>query len=86
MATKASIAKMKYDKTHVKQYPLRMNLVYDADVIEKLSSVPNVQGYIKQLIREDIARTHSTRIALFADHVADITTLSDEMYIEKEEQ
>ena len=34
-----------------------MNLVYDADIIEKLSSVPNVQGYIKQLIREDIART-----------------------------
>lgn len=59
MATKASIAKMKYDKTHVKQYPLRMNLVYDADVIEKLSSVPNVQGYIKQLIREDIARTEN---------------------------
>lgn len=86
MATKASIAKMKYDKTHVKQYPLRMNLVYDADVIEKLSSVPNVQGYIKQLIREDIARTPSTRVALFADHAADITTLSDEMYIEKEEQ
>ena len=86
MATKASIAKMKYDKTHVKQYPLRMNLVYDADIIEKLSSVPNVQGYIKQLIRDDIARTHSARIALFADHAADITTLSDEMYIEKEEQ
>lgn len=59
MATKASIAKMKYDKTHVKQYPLRMNLVYDADIIDKLSSVPNVQGYIKQLVREDIARTRT---------------------------
>lgn len=62
MATKASIAKMKYDKTHVKQYPLRMNLVYDADIIEKLSSVPNVQGYIKQLIREDLARTYSVPV------------------------
>lgn len=59
MATKASIAKMKYDKTHIKQYPLRMNLVYDADIIDKLSSVSNVQGYIRQLIREDIARTRT---------------------------
>lgn len=28
----------------------------DADVIEKLGSVPNKADYIRQLIREDIAR------------------------------
>lgn len=84
MATKASINQLKYDKAHCRTYGLKLNLATDADIIKKLSSVPSMQGYIKQLIREDIARTHSARIALFADHAADITTLSDEMYIEKD--
>lgn len=86
MAKNRSIAQAKYDSTHCKYYSLKMNLENDADVIARLSEVESMQGYIKQLIREDIARTHSTRVALFADHAADITTLSDEMYIEKEEQ
>ena len=55
MATKASIRQMRYDKAHQKQYNIKMNLVYDKDIIEKLSSVPSVMGYIKQLIRQDIA-------------------------------
>jgi len=59
MATKATIAKSKYDKTHMKQFLLKLHLVNDADIIEKLASVPSMQGYIKQLIREDLARTCS---------------------------
>lgn len=59
MATKATINQTKYDRTHCRTYGLKMNLVTDADIITKLASVPSMQGYIKQLIREDIARTGS---------------------------
>ena len=57
MATNKSIIQAKYDKAHTKAYGLKLNLVTDADIIEKLSSVPNVQAYIKQAIRQDIARS-----------------------------
>ena len=35
---------------------LKLNRETDADILEKLASVPNVQGYIKELIRADMAR------------------------------
>lgn len=44
----------KYDKSHCKPVCLKLNLRTDADIIEKLASVPNKQGYIKQLIRRDL--------------------------------
>lgn len=56
-ATKATISKMKYDKTHMKQYLLKFNLEYDSDVIAKLDSMESKQGYIRQLIRADIAKS-----------------------------
>lgn len=56
-ATKATISKMKYDKTHMRQYLFKFNLEYDADVIAMLDSKESKQGYVRQLIREDIART-----------------------------
>ena len=59
MAKKATITKNKYDKTHMKQYLFKFHLVNDADVIEKLASVPSMQGYVRQLIRADITRTLS---------------------------
>ena len=46
----------KYDKTHTKQIKLKLNLVTDADILQKLSEVSNIQGYIKELIRNDIKR------------------------------
>ena len=49
-------ANTKYNKSHTKQVPLRFNLKTDADILEKLESVPNKLGYIKSLIRDDIAR------------------------------
>lgn len=36
---------------------LRFNKVNDADIIEHLNKCENKQGYIKRIIREDIART-----------------------------
>jgi hypothetical protein len=59
MATKKSIIQARYDSKHCKNYTLKLNLETDADIIEKLSSVPVVQAYIKQAIRQDIARTCS---------------------------
>ena len=50
-------ANAKYDKTHTKGVYLKLNNSTDSDILEKLSSVPNTQGYIKQLIRQDLART-----------------------------
>ena len=47
-------ANSKYNKTHTKSVAFRLNLVTDADIIEKLESVPNKQGYFKELIRADI--------------------------------
>ena len=57
MATEARRrAVKKYDKTHTKQVHLKFNLESDADILNHLEQKENVQGYIKQLIREDMQR------------------------------
>ena len=43
-----------YKKQHVKRKIFEFNKNTDADILEKLESVPNVQGYVKKLIRDDI--------------------------------
>ena len=57
MPTKHTIAQAKYDALHRRYYGFRLHNEIDKDVIDKLASVPSMQGYIKQLIRDDIART-----------------------------
>lgn len=47
-------ASMKYSRTHVKQVKMDLNRKTDADIIAYLESLPNVQGYLKQLIRNDM--------------------------------
>lgn len=37
-----------------KRYALKVMTRTEADIIEKLDSVPNKAGYIKELIRRDI--------------------------------
>lgn len=59
MPKKSTINQTKYDATHCKNYHLKLNLDIDSDIIQKLSSVPSMQGYIKQLIRADITRTEN---------------------------
>ena len=49
-------AKERYDKATAKQVLFRFNVNTDADVIEKLEDVDNKQGYIKQLIRDDMKK------------------------------
>lgn len=55
MATEAQKrATLKYDEANTRQIRLKLNKHTDADVIGKLESMGNMQGYIKALIRADI--------------------------------
>lgn len=44
-----------------KQYLIRVNPENEADIIERLETVPNRSGYIKGLERADIARSRGRR-------------------------
>lgn len=46
-------AQKKYDSANTKQFVLKLNRRTDADLIARLESVGNIQGYIKELIRKD---------------------------------
>ena len=48
-------ARLKYEAEHTTQIKLKLNHKTDADIIEKLQSVDNKQGYIKELIRADMS-------------------------------
>ena len=47
-------ANEKYDKANTKQFRMKLNINTDADILDRLASVPNKQGYVKALIRADI--------------------------------
>lgn len=47
-------AVMKYNAKNVKQVKLNLNKKTDADIIEYLEKADNVQGLIKDLIRQDM--------------------------------
>ena len=47
-------ASIKYNKTNVKQVKINLNRKTDADIIEYLEKADNVQGLIKDLIRQDM--------------------------------
>lgn len=49
-------ASYKYDKHNTKRISLKLNLSTDSDILSKLESEKNVQGYIKNLIRSDILK------------------------------
>ena len=49
-------AKQKYDSKNTKQVMLKLNKKTDADILDRLEGSGNVQGYIKQLIRADMAQ------------------------------
>lgn len=47
-------AREKYEKINTVQFKMKLNRNTDADILAKLESVDNKQGYIKELIRDDI--------------------------------
>ena len=49
-------AQRRYDAKNTVQVHIKLNLRTDKDVLEKLDEVPSKQGYIKRLIREDLAK------------------------------
>lgn len=55
--TKAQMeASMKWHKKHLTQIKFNLNNETESDIIEWLETKPNKQGYIKELIRADIAK------------------------------
>ena len=56
--TKESLkrAVSKYDKENTRQIKFKFNKTTDADILERLDNVDNKQGYVKGLIRDDIAK------------------------------
>ena len=47
-------ASAKYDRNHTRSILFKFNTTSDADILAKLDEVGNKQGYIKELIRENI--------------------------------
>lgn len=46
----------RYAKKNIKQFKIDCVINTESDIIDKLMSVPNRAGYIKALIRADIAK------------------------------
>lgn len=53
----------RYQATHIKRLPVNLNDRTDQDIIDHLATIDNVQGYIKSLIRRDIAQHTSIPFA-----------------------
>lgn len=56
MPTKATQRQARYDSTHTVRISLKLNRSTDADILAKLATVDSKQGYIKMLIRADLAK------------------------------
>lgn len=49
----------KFDRENTKSVTMKLNKRTDADILEYLQKQPNIQGYLKSLIREDMKKTVS---------------------------
>lgn len=49
-----------WQKEHLRRFNIALNISSDADVIEKLLSVPAKNRYIAELIRKDIQKENNT--------------------------
>lgn len=54
------VANKKYNKERTKLYGVRVVISTEEDIYNKLEQVPNTSGYIKSLIRKDIAEQSKT--------------------------
>ena len=53
--TKSEI-QWKYDRANTTRVSIKLNNKTDEDIIQYLASLENKQGYIKELIREDMKK------------------------------
>ena len=62
MAMTKTEIQARYDAKNTVRFAMKLNTTTDAEIIAKLRSVPSIQGYIKQLIKADLAvkPTHDT--------------------------
>lgn len=49
----------RYDAKNTTKICLKLNLTHDADILAALEASGNKQGYIKSLIRADLAKLNS---------------------------
>lgn len=56
---KASERQARYDEANTRQVHLKLNLKTDEDIIKRLEEVDSIQGYIKELIRADMAKSQA---------------------------
>lgn len=56
MEAKPQKPQARYDKAKTKMYGVKVVIPTEHDVYEKLEQTPNKSGYIKALIRADIAK------------------------------
>lgn len=47
---------IEYQKRNIKRIPFNLNMSTDADIIAHIQQINNVNGYLKELIRQDIKR------------------------------
>jgi hypothetical protein len=59
---KDSERQARYDAKATVRIGLKLNRKTDVDIIRKLNDVPNIQGYIKTLIRRDLEENIETEI------------------------
>ena len=62
MSTNNPEYQKEYDAKYSVQLKLRLSRKYDADILEHLGKVGNKQGYIKDLIREDMRRNGKMKL------------------------
>lgn len=65
---KVYASSIRYDAENTRQIKMKLNLKTDKDILKKLDSVPNKQGYIKMLIRKDMANEHRGSISEKVDN------------------
>lgn len=49
-------ASARYDAANTRQIKLKLNTKTDADILDLLDRLENIQGYIKGLIRQDMKK------------------------------
>lgn len=49
-------AQKRYDAKSTRYFGLKLCRATDGDLIDKLESVPSIQGYLKELIKKDIGK------------------------------
>ena len=54
-----SQAKKDWDRKNTRQISIKLNRNTDADILQKIESMASYAGYIKELIRRDIARSET---------------------------